>query len=126
MDNDDDNKTNINNSSGTMPLSLDAHTQGKCKLIKCSRHFNQNGLISMGDRIYANSTTTDQCNYSECSMEREKKNLNKTNSNLLLFDYSRLGTCSAGTILSIMVGISGVIYDAQRYQYRACVHGSAK
>lgn len=76
-DGDNDNNTNINNSSGTMPLSLDAHTQGKCKLIKCSRHFNQNGLISMGDRIYANSTTTDQCNYSKCLKKRKTKT--KTN-----------------------------------------------
>lgn len=63
---DDGKNTNIDDSSVTMPLSLDAHTRGKCKLVKCSRHFNQNGLISMGDRIYANNTTTDQCNYSKC------------------------------------------------------------
>lgn len=47
-----------------MALSRDGNAQGKCKLVKCSRHFNQNGLISMDDRIYANSTTADECNYS--------------------------------------------------------------
>lgn len=70
---DDDNTTNINNSSVKMALSLDAHTQGKRKLIKCSRHFNQNGMISIGDRIYANSTTADECNYSKCLKEEEEE-----------------------------------------------------
>lgn len=36
------------------------------KPVKCSRHFNQNGLV--GDRIYSNNTTTAECNSSECQV----------------------------------------------------------
>lgn len=62
-----------------MSLSRDVRAQRKCKPVKCSRHFNQNGLISVGDRIYANSTTTDECNYSKC--QGEKSNLMITHTN---------------------------------------------
>lgn len=47
-----------------MSLSREVRLQGKCKPVKCSRHFNQNGLVS--DRIYGNNTVTSECNTSKC------------------------------------------------------------
>lgn len=47
-----------------MSLSREVHMQRKCKPVKCSRHFNQNGLVS--DRIYNNNTVTSECNTSKC------------------------------------------------------------
>lgn len=49
-----------------MSLSREVRNQRKSKPVKCSRHYNQNGLISANDRIYANNTVSAECNNSKC------------------------------------------------------------
>lgn len=71
------------------------------------------------------SVTTVSVRKREKERKTETNKRNKFEFLAIVFDYSRLGSRSAGTILFIMVRISGVIYDAQRHQHCTCVHGSA-